>query len=135
MRTATPAFASSSTFEPTDPLHEIRYTHQRPRLDFGDFDEGRRDHERFARSVIELLTTKAPDWSHEKELRCIDFRGPGERPMPSGMLTGVIFGCRASDGDKAFVRDWVVTSGQPVAFYQAKQKDGAFALEIDRINR
>lgn len=122
------------TFEATEPPHEVRYTQQRPSLDFGDFDEGRRDHERFARSAIELLTTKAPAWSHEKELRCIDFDGPGERPMPSDMLTGVIFGCRIADGDKEMVRNWVRSSGQAVRFYQANQRDGSFALDIQPLD-
>ncbi|HQU47005.1 MAG TPA: hypothetical protein PK867_29640, partial [Pirellulales bacterium] len=55
-------------------------------------------------------------------------------PFPSDMLTGVIFGCRTSDADKAMVREWVASIGRAVAFYRAKQRDGAFALDIDLID-
>ena len=122
-------------FEATEPLHEVRYSNERPGFHFADFDELTRDPARFPKSVIDVLTTKAVQWAHEQELRCIDFCGPGEQPMPANMLVGVIFGCRTSDGDKAMVRDWVASSGQRPHFYQARQRDGSFALEIERLDR
>ena len=76
------------TFEMSEKLHRVQYTDVRPEIYFTDVREQYRDHERFNKSVISTLITKAPDWAYEKEWRCIDFGGCGERPMPHGMLTG-----------------------------------------------
>jgi hypothetical protein len=122
------------TFEATAPLHRIKYADERPMLYFADFDEDSRDYGRFEKVVIDVLTTKAPDWSYEREWRCIDFGGPGERPMPRNMLTGIVFGCRTSESDKATVRSWATASGEPIAFHQAKEKRGAFSLEIEPLD-
>lgn len=123
------------SFEATAPLHRVEYVERQPRLHFADFDEVGRDSSRFKSAVIEVLTAKAVDWAYEKEWRCIDTDGPGERPMPRDMLTGIIFGCRTSDGNKAMIRDWVASSGRTVNFYQARQRDGAFALDVYPIAR
>ena len=119
-------------FEATEPLHEVRYSTERPVLYYADFGDATCD--RFARTVMDTLTTKSPDWAYEKEWRCIDTGGHGERPMPADMLTGIIFGCRTPDSDKAMVRDWAASTGNRIFFYQAKQKDAAFALEIERLD-
>ena len=58
----------------------------------------------------------------------------GERPMHDNMLSGIIFGCRTCESDKQMVRDWVESVGRPVRFYQAFQRDGAFALDIQEID-
>ena len=85
-------------------------------------------------TLISTLTTKASHWAYEKEWRCIYFGGPGEREMPDGMLSGIVFGCRISDGDKQMVRDWVVSAGGNVTFSQAVRRDGAFALDNEQID-
>ena len=122
------------TFEMSEKLHRVQYTDVRPEIYFTDVREQHRDHERFNKSVISTLTTKAPDWAYEKEWRCIDFGGCGERPMPHGMLTGIIFGYRTSETDKRMVHEWVESARQSVRFYQAIQRDGAFALDIKEIH-
>lgn len=121
-------------FDATAPLYRVRYSDARPQLYFADVREHERDNARFKDAVVKTMTTKASDWAYEKEWRCIDFGGPGERPMPRDMLTGIIFGCRTSDEDKAVVRGWVRSSGQNVAFYQAAQRDGTFTLEVNRVD-
>jgi len=113
-----------------EPLQQIVYSDVRPHFYFADVREQDRDHDRFGRSIIATLGTKASHWAYEKEWRCIDFGGPGERPMSEVMLAGIVFGCRMSENDKLEVRGWVDSSGLPVRYYQAEQRPGEFALDI-----
>jgi hypothetical protein len=122
------------TFQTLEKLHEVRYSDVRPQFFFADVREQDRDDERYRNGIISTLTTKASHWAYEKECRGIDFGGPGEREMPDGMLSGIIFGCRTSDADKQTVRDWVASAGRNVTFSQAVQRDGAFAVDIERVN-
>lgn len=121
-------------FEATAPPHRVVYSDVRPQLHFADVREKDRDEARFEEAVIKTMTTKALDWAYEKEWRCIDFGGRGERSMSHDMLTGIIFGCRTSDEDRAMVRRWVESSNHTVAFFQVAQRDGEFALEVRRID-
>src|SRR6266481_4035144 len=121
-------------FQTSEELHSVRYSDVRPESFFADFREKDRDEGRFRNGIISTVTTKATNWAYEKEWRCIDFGCAGERPMPDGMLSGIIFGCRTSEEAKSMVRDWVQTGGQRVKFYQAVQRDGAFALDIQGID-
>jgi len=122
------------TFETSESLHRVEYSDDRPQFFFADVREQDRDNKRFGDGVISTLTTKASDWAYEKEWRCIDFGGPGERPMPDDMLSGIIFGCRTSHSDKQMLRDWAESAGRPVTFYQAFQRDGAFVLDVEEVD-
>ena len=122
------------TFETSEELHQVRYTDVRPQFYFAVVREQDRDHERYKNGILSTLTMKASHWAYEKEWRCIDFGGCGERPMPRGMLAGIIFDCRTSETDKRMVREWVESASQSTRFYQAIQRDGAFALDIKEIH-
>ena len=84
------------TFQPSEELHQVQYSDRRPRFYFTDVREQDRNPYRFGNSVLSTLKTKATQWAYEMEWRCVDFGGRGERPMPDGMLSGIIFGCRTS---------------------------------------
>lgn len=122
------------TFETSEELYKVKYTNARPQLFFADIFEQNRDHERYRKSIIDILTTKASRWAYEHELRCIDFEGAGERLMPPGTLSGIIFGCRTSAKDKEVVQKWVESTDQCVRFSKAVQQDGTFALDIEEID-
>ena len=122
------------TFQTSEKLHEVQYSDVRPEIFFADVRQQDRDDQRYSDAVIATLTTKMSDWVYEKEWRCIDFGGPGERSMPDRMLSGIVFGCRTSDTDRQMVRDWVKSTGQSVTFSQAVQREGAFALDIEEID-
>jgi hypothetical protein len=115
------------------PPYQVSYSNARPQFLYQDVKESTRDYERFARTVMSTLTTKAAYWAYEKEWRCIQTDGPGERPMYEMDLTGIIFGCRTSDQDMETVREWVESAGPPCRFYRAKQREGGFALDIVEI--
>lgn len=121
-------------FQTSEKLHQVQYSDERPQFFFADIREQDRNVERYSNSIMSTLTTKASHWAYEKEWRCIDFNGPGERPMPQGMLSGIIFGCRTTETDRQMVRNWVQSGGQSVVFYEANQRDGVFALDIDKID-
>jgi hypothetical protein len=78
------------TFQTSEELHEVRYSDVRPQFFFADVRKQDRNEERFGNGIISTITTKASHWAYEKEWRWIDFGGPGERPMPDGMLSGSI---------------------------------------------
>jgi hypothetical protein len=113
-----------------DPLKQVEYSDVRPHFYFADVREKDRNHARYRKSILSTLGTKASHWSYEKEWRCIDFGGPGERPMSEAALVGIIFGCRTSEQDKAAVCSWVTSSGRPIQYSQAVQRPGEFALDI-----
>lgn len=121
------------TITTSEKLHEVRYSKTRPQFYFADMRQQDRNEARFRNSIISTLTTKSTLWAYEKEWRCIDSGGPGERHLPHGMLTGIVFGWHTSDRDKQMIREWVASGGQQVTFYQAEQREGAFALDIKRI--
>lgn len=123
------------TFQASEKLHKVQYSDIRPQFYLADSYEQSCNDERFAESVIASLTTKAWHWAYEREWRCIDFDAPaGERPLPDGALSGIIFGCNASEDGQKMVRDWVQSARRPVTFYEAIQRDGQFALEIRKID-
>jgi hypothetical protein len=111
-------------------LYKVQYSQTRPQFFFADAREQDRDDARFRDAIIGTLTTKSLHWEYEREWRCIDFDGPGERPLPERMLTGIIFGCRTSDLDKEMVKAWIEFRGHPIDLFQAVEKDGEFALEV-----
>lgn len=84
---------------------------------------------------VELVfLTKYLGWRYEQEWRIIDFRnGSGIKPYPRDLLTGVVFGTRMPDSDKALIRSWVNRRGHNVKFYQCTQNDRKFTIDISEI--
>lgn len=122
------------SFQTSEQVHQVQYNDDRPLFYFADCREHDRDDHRFHQSVMRAITTKAEQWAYEKEWRCIDFGAAGERPMPDGMLSGIIFGCRTSVTDKQMVREWVQAADLSVTFYQASERDGHFSLDIRKLD-
>ena len=77
--------------------------------------------------------TKAAQWKYEKEWRMVDLSGPGLHQFPSQLLTGVIFGCRMSDEHKAMIRRWCGERQQAMTYYQARQSENGYSLNITKI--
>jgi len=89
--------------------------------------------QRFRDVAVAALTTKSRQWAYEEEWRCIDFGGEGLRPVPKQSLTGIIVGWRMSQEHKQLVRDWLRQRPGSVALYEARERDGEFALDILRL--
>jgi hypothetical protein len=82
-------------------------------------------------TVKKTLLTKAKHWKYEKEWRVIDeLAGPGVKAFPADSLCGVIFGCRMNIEDQNMIREWCSARQSPVTFYQAKESDSHYSLEI-----
>ncbi|MCK4375269.1 MAG: DUF2971 domain-containing protein, partial [Candidatus Brocadiae bacterium] len=81
--------------------------------------------------VRAAVLTKASHWAYEKEWRDIDMvLGPGVKNLPGGVISGVIFGCRMTDKHRNWIRDLVAGRCPPVVPYEARQREGAFALDV-----
>lgn len=74
----------------------VEYQEKRPKVDLTTF----RKTETYKRALL----TKSSDWSYEKEIRMTDWnKGSGYRPIPDGMLRGVILGARIEQDDREFM--------------------------------
>jgi hypothetical protein len=82
-------------------------------------------------NVRNLLLTKYEDWRYEEEWRIIAPKGGATYEFPPEALTGVIFGCRMSDGDKAKVRNWIRQSASQPQLYQAGLSSRQFGIHIE----
>ena len=81
-------------------------------------------------TVEKASLTKSLEWSYEKEWRMVDLSGQGVRRFPSQLLTGVVFGCKMSEKHKEMVRGWCKDRESEVEFYEARQSETAYSLEI-----
>lgn len=77
-----------------------------------------------------LLFTKAHPWKYEREWRVMDPEGPGVKPYPEELLTGIILGCRMEDKEKADVIEWAKERSKPINIYVAEQRRRSFQLDI-----
>lgn len=109
-------------------LHRVEYSNERVVLELEDLLDP--DSEVVLNQLSRLCLVKATQWSYEREWRCIVTEGSGVYPLPSKMLTGIIFGCKASVSVKKDVVEWVRASGRRVSFYQATESDEEFKLTI-----
>jgi len=75
------------------------------------------------------LTTKARDWSYEREWRIINCP-PGARTAPHEELSGVILGCSIPASDRQEVLEWARARPVPIQVYQAGREEGAFRLRF-----
>lgn len=78
--------------------------------------------------------TKAENWKYEKEWRIVDLSGLGSHQFPSQCLTGVIFGCRMPEEHKKLIRDWCKDRQPAITYYEAKQSEDSYSLNIVEIS-
>lgn len=78
-----------------------------------------------------IFLTKYSGWKYEKEWRVIDFmNGPGPRQYPKELLSGVIFGMRTTNADKARVAGWLKKRDHAVELLQAEQQDDSYQMKL-----
>ena len=85
-------------------------------------------------NVVVPLITKAEQWKYEQEWRMINPSGPGSYPFPSHCLTGVIFGLLMSEEHKQLIRTWCKDRHPDIQFYEARQSEDSYSLNIDEIS-
>lgn len=79
-----------------------------------------------------FLFRKAEDWRYEKEWRCVINISDENRirKYPKQMLTGIILGCRTSEGNRDRIKMWLDANKMNTKIYQAIKHDEKFALQI-----
>lgn len=71
--------------------------------------------------VIQAVVTKTRRWEHEREWRYVDMkRGPGKRPLPQGLISGVILGHAVSDADCTLVSQLAAALTPPATVSRAE---------------
>ena len=85
-------------------------------------------------SAEKMLFTKAKPWAYEEEWRMVDENGPGSHQFPSRFLTGVIFGLRMTDEHKALIRGWCKNRQPGMKYYEARQSEDSYSLNIVEIS-
>ena len=83
---------------------------------------------------IKTCLTKARQWKYEQEWRIVDINGPGPHQFLPQCLTGVIFGCRMLEEHKKLIRDWCKDRQPAITYYEAKQSEDSYSLNIVEIS-
>ena len=83
---------------------------------------------------IKTCLTKARQWKYEQEWRIVDINGQGPHQFLPQCLTGVIFGCRMSAEHKKLIRDWCKDRQPAITYYEAKQSEDSYLLNIVEIS-
>ena len=109
---------------PFSSAHRVHYQRKRRAYDLSTVHE--------KTNAENLLLTKYVDWRYEQEWRLIVEKGGAIYAWPPDALTGVIFGCRMSETDKAKVKNWINQSRCSPILYQAKLSSHRFRLDIER---
>ena len=78
---------------------------------------------------------KAKQWEYEKEWRMMVPNGPGARQFPPQCLTGVIFGCRMTEKHKEMIREWCRNREPAITYYEARESEDSYSLNIVEISR
>lgn len=102
----------------------VRYVRDFPSLDFG------LSHDVNKALAVALVATKSKDWEYEQEYRSLKERGAGIIEIPDNYLSGIIFGCAASDETVQAVMDVVKQSGKNIKLSKAVKSDSSFSLSI-----
>jgi hypothetical protein len=106
---------------------QVRYAKDFPQLAFGLSQEV---HHALA---VALIATKSIDWSYEKEYRSLRGGGAGIIEIPVNYLSGIIFGCAASDETVQAVMAVVKHSGKNIKLSKAVKSDSSFSLSIENL--
>ena len=80
--------------------------------------------------VDKWLLTKADCWKYEAEWRVIERAGPGIYELPPDLLTGITFGSRMSEADRAQLREWALQRKPRPQLYDARPRPQEFAIDI-----
>jgi hypothetical protein len=82
-------------------------------------------------AASKALLTKYCGWSYEKEWRIVDHEfGAGHHDYPVELLSGVIFGARMPNADRAKIQGWLLRRGHEVQLQEAIQSERHFKVEV-----
>ncbi len=91
------------------------------------------DHKAFIINLLKtLLSSKAPPWTYEQEVRIIRFT-TGLFEIPRETLTHVIFGLQTTEADESLVRSIIGKYYRAVKFGRVKRTDDDFGIDTEEI--
>lgn len=111
--------------------HQVEYRNDYPvMLDFGRAATGR--------DAMLPFLRKSTDWAYEEEWRLVEPERPNtHRSFNARAMTGVIFGLRTTEADKAYVRDLMGERqrryGVKPTLYQSVAADRAYRVAIRKV--
>lgn len=106
---------------------QVRYVRDFPSLDFG------LSHDVNKALAVTLVATKSEVWEYEQEYRSLRGGGAGIVEIPDNYLSGIIFGCAASDETVQAVMDVVKQSGKNIKLSKAVKSDSSFSLTMEQL--
>ncbi len=80
-----------------------------------------------------IFLCKSSHWSYEQEWRILK-REAGPWTAAPEALTGVVFGCQISVGDRLQICQWLGLRLNTVALSQARRSDSVFRLDIEPVS-
>ena len=117
---------SNPVFAKTSP---VRYVRSYPRANYYRVS----DDDYYAFSLL----TKAELWTYEKEWRLLLTRGvKGKKAVhhfPSGFLKELIFGCQATESERAQVLEWLELGGLSPTLYETVPAESDYELSVRKL--
>lgn len=104
----------------------VRYSKQYPIVNF--------IHDDLMTVGRKICLTKAGQWKYEQEWRMMDMNARGPHQFLPQCLTGVIFGCKMQDKHKEMIRGWCKNRQPAITYYEAKQNEDSYSLNIVEIS-
>lgn len=119
-------FDTESEGSPFQMAEEVRYA--------GDYPVCRLITDDPMEAQAAAILTKADVWSYEEEWRLIDFaNGPGVRNFDPRYLKEVVLGARISQTRSQEILELVEERFPEVSVLQARLKESAYALDLERL--
>ena len=107
---------------------KIIYGKDLPCINPLDLLESNRD--KMLQKGVDCLLTKAKDWKYEKEWRIVEIDGVGIKNYPVEALACIILGCKILPENKKKIIEWCSHRKSQPDFFEAREKDSEFGLDI-----
>lgn len=108
-----------------DTLIKVHYSDSYPPLSLSDLQP-----EKLPDLPKKLLATKSSHWSYEAEWRVFSAKS-GEYSYDQAALTGIYFGCKMKESDKAAISS--ILAGSPTRLYQMQRSKDKFKVSSNEI--
>jgi len=119
--------------DPLTAAFEVIYRDDRPIVSIDDIRSLGNDTLVTEQAMANSLCTKSAEWSFEHEFRAITVGFTGKRVLPSGSISRVFLGARASDETVEAVRRLLAALTKPPELLKARLCRHTFSLQFEAI--